>query len=107
LKCAFEDLKCLLAKYERLLESAQGSSVSSEVIQEIASVIERADAGYLLEEIPKAIDETLEGVTRVSRLVHAMKEFSHPGTTNKTLVDLNHAIESTLTVAGNEWKRVG
>jgi PAS domain S-box-containing protein len=106
LKCAFEDLKSLLAKYERLLESAQGNTISSEVIQEVASVIERADAGYLLEEIPRAIDEALEGVTRVSLLVHAMKEFSHPGTTNKTLVDLNHAIESTLTVAGNEWKRV-
>ncbi len=106
LKCAFEDLKGLLAKYERLLKSAQGNTTSSEVVQEVASVIERADAGYLLEEIPRAISETLEGVTRVSLLVRAMKEFSHPGTTNKILVDLNHAIESTLTVAGNEWKRV-
>ncbi len=33
-----------------------------------------------------------------------MKEFSHPGTREKILLDLNHAIESTITVARNEWK---
>ena len=67
---------------------------------------EHADAGYLLEEIPKAIDQTLEGVTRVSTLVSAMKEFSHPDTKEKVLLDLNHAINSTITVARNEWKYV-
>jgi signal transduction histidine kinase len=35
-----------------------------------------------------------------------MKEFSHPGTKEKTMVDLNHAIESTIAVARNEWKYV-
>jgi signal transduction histidine kinase len=38
--------------------------------------------------------------------VRAMKEFSHPGGGEKTLVDLNHAIESTLTVSRNEWKYI-
>jgi signal transduction histidine kinase len=66
----------------------------------------RVDAAYLLEEIPKAIDQTLEGVTRVSTLVSAMKEFSHPGTKEKVSLDLNHAIECTITVARNEWRYV-
>jgi signal transduction histidine kinase len=35
-----------------------------------------------------------------------MKEFSHPGSKEKVLVDLNHAINSTITVARNEWKYV-
>ncbi len=35
-----------------------------------------------------------------------MKEFSHPGTDVKTNIDLNKAIESTITVARNEWKYV-
>jgi signal transduction histidine kinase len=35
-----------------------------------------------------------------------MKEFSHPGTDAKTNIDLNRAIESTITVARNEWKYV-
>jgi PAS domain S-box-containing protein len=106
LKDAFQDLKSLLASYEQLLAAAKANALSSETVEEIATAVEHADAGYLLEEIPKAIDQTLEGVGRVSKLVSAMKEFSHPGTKEKTPLDLNHAIESTLTVARNEWKYV-
>ena len=35
-----------------------------------------------------------------------MKDFAHPGTKEKYFVDLNKAIESTITVARNEWKYV-
>jgi signal transduction histidine kinase len=35
-----------------------------------------------------------------------MKEFSHPDSAEKTATDLNRSIESTITVARNEWKYV-
>jgi PAS domain S-box-containing protein len=106
LKDAFGDLKGLLTLYEQLLSAARSGNLSGETIQEMGEAIDRGDAGYLLEEIPKAIDQTLEGVTRVSTLVSAMKEFSHPGTKEKVPLDLNHAIESTIIVARSEWKYV-
>jgi PAS domain S-box-containing protein len=106
LKDAFQDLTSLLANYESLLAAVKADSVSPKMVQEITAAVERADAGYLLEEIPKAIGQTVEGITRVSKLVSAMKEFSHPGTKEKIPLDLNHAIESTITVARNEWKYV-
>jgi signal transduction histidine kinase len=106
LKDAFQDLKILLTSYDRLLAGAKDKVLSDETVQEIAAAVQRADGGYLLEEIPKAIEQTLEGITRVSTLVSAMKEFSHPGTKEKTPLNLNHAIESTITVARNEWKYV-
>lgn len=64
------------------------------------------DLAYLLREIPLAIEQSLQGVERVTKIVRAMKEFSHPGTDEKTAIDLNYAIESTLTVARNEYKYV-
>jgi PAS domain S-box-containing protein len=106
LKDAFQDIRSLLEAYKRLLEAAQSDCLSGETVQETTAAVERADTGYLLEEIPKAIDQALEGVTRVATLVGAMKEFSHPGTKDKTPLDLNHAIESTITVSRNEWKYV-
>ncbi|MGA8271230.1 MAG: MHYT domain-containing protein [Candidatus Sulfotelmatobacter sp.] len=106
LKEAFQDLKNLLVQYERLLPAAKGNAMSSETVQAVATEVEQIDAAYLLEEIPKAIEQTLEGINRVSTLVSAMKEFSHPGTKEKILLDLNHAIQSTITVARNEWKYV-
>jgi signal transduction histidine kinase len=42
----------------------------------------------------------------VAKIVKAIKEFSHPGSAEKKGVDLNKAIETTITVARNEWKYV-
>jgi PAS domain S-box-containing protein len=106
LKDAFQDMKSLLANYERLLSAAKSNALSSEIVQEVKEAVERTDIGYLLEEIPKAIEQTLEGVNRVSTIVGAMKEFSHPSTKEKIPLDLNRAINSTITVARNEWKYV-
>jgi PAS domain S-box-containing protein len=72
---------------------------------DIAALLESVDIRYLREEIPKAIAQSLEGVERISKIVGAMKEFSHPAV-DKAPHDLNRAILSTITVASNEWKYV-
>ncbi len=59
---------------------------------------------YLQDEVPMAIEQLLEGVDQVSRIVLAMKEFSHPGPAEKIPVDINRAIESTVLVSKSEWK---
>jgi PAS domain S-box-containing protein len=106
LKDSFSDLKNLLTNYERLMAAAKSKSLSSAMIEEIGNAAQQTDTEFLLEEIPRAIDQTLEGVSRVAKLVSAMKEFSHPGTKEKVSQDLNHAIDNTITVARNEWKYV-
>jgi PAS domain S-box-containing protein len=106
LQDAFQDLKSLLSSYERWFSAAGKNGLSGALLEEAAATVDKADAGYLLEEIPKAIDQTLEGVSRVAALVNAMKEFSHPDTKEKSPLDLNRAIASTITVARNEWKYV-
>jgi signal transduction histidine kinase len=68
--------------------------------------MEALDLDYLIEEIPRAIQQSQEGVTRVARIVSAMKDFSHPSSDGKNLVDLNQAITTTITVSRNEWKYV-
>ncbi len=66
----------------------------------------KADWHDLLEEIPRAISQTLEGVDRVVTIVRAMKEFAHPETKGVAPCDLNKAIRNTFTVARNELKYV-
>ncbi|HEY1242329.1 MAG TPA: CHASE domain-containing protein [Bryobacteraceae bacterium] len=61
---------------------------------------------YLRREVPKAIGQLIEGINQVARIVRAMKEFSHPGTVEKSPTDINRAIESTILVSKNEWKYV-
>jgi len=42
----------------------------------------------------------------VAKIVRAMKEFSHPDGENKVPIDINKSIDTTITVARNEWKYV-
>ena len=103
---AFGDLKALLDSQALLLNSARRGVVPPQLIADVDAAAKTADWDYLSAEIPKALSQSLEGIERVTKIVQAMKEFSHPGTTEKTALDLNHAIENTLTVCHSEWKYV-
>lgn len=70
------------------------------------SVVGHTDFAYLDEEVPAALEQSLEGIDRVTKIVRAMKEFSHPSHDRMSATDLNRAIDSTITVARNEWKYV-
>jgi PAS domain S-box-containing protein len=106
LKDTFAELVALNVGYARLLAAVRSREVTPQILEEASLAVEKVDVDYLFEEIPKAIEQTQEGISRVAGLVGAMKEFSHPGTGERVLLDLNHAIESTITVARNEWKYV-
>jgi len=67
---------------------------------------EECDLDFIMAEMPRAIQQSLEGARRVAHIVRAMKEFSHPDSAEKSDTDLNQGILSTITVARNEWKYV-
>jgi signal transduction histidine kinase/DNA-binding response OmpR family regulator len=106
LKDAFGNINALLDKLHRLLEAAKSGCLTAEIMAELETSLNDPELHYLNSEIPKAIDQSLEGVGRVAGIVRAMKEFSHPGTDQKQNVDLAHAIENALTISRNEWKYV-
>ncbi len=103
LQGAFRDLVGVLEAYEGGRREAAGGAAH---LAEIESAIGKADLDYLRVEVPRSIEQTLEGVARVANIVRAMKDFSHPGGEVKIPSDLNRMIESTLTVSRNEWKYV-
>jgi len=103
---AFGDFDNLFGKFDRLLQAAKQGNLTDELVAEVEAAVHEADVDYLTEEAPKAIGQSLEGIERVADIVRAMKEFSHPGNGQKQAIDLNRAIQSTLTVSRNEWKYV-
>lgn len=106
LQDAFADLSGVLAAYREMLRSARGGSMSDALVAQVEQAEAAADLEFLLTEIPAAIQQSIEGVERVSGIVRAMKEFSHPGVDQKSAIDINKAIDGTITVARNEWKYV-
>ena len=64
------------------------------------------DWDWLRQEVPKAISQSLEGVRRISKIVSAMRRFSHTGGGEREQVDLNEALDATLTIAQNQIKHI-
>ena len=96
----------LIQLYGQLREQIREGAPAPELTAEIDRILEATDLDFILEEIPVALDETLEGLDHIADIVRSMKEFSHPGGKDKELTELNRAIQSTITVTRNEWKYV-
>ncbi len=86
--------------------------LGSEGVEKEAALLEmrtlagKADLEFLSKELPAALTQSRDGIARVAEIVKAMKDFSHPGAAGIQHIDLNRAIESTATVARNEWKYI-
>ncbi len=98
---AAHDITAFMVQVQQIIKTAP-----QEIAEALNTALEEMDWEYLAEEIPLAISQSHEGVKRVSSIVRAMKEFSHPGSKNKESLNLNQIIKTTVTVARNEWKYV-
>ncbi len=83
-----------------------GAEPSPETLVELRARLKRARLPYLEKQVPRAIEQSLEGLSRVATIVRAMKVFSHDSRGEKAEVNLRESIESTVTIARNEWKYV-
>ena len=100
------DLEHVFAAYTGLLQWLRTQGPLPPELAALLAAAEKVRLDYLRREIPVAISDAEEGLARVTKIVRAMKNFSHPGQDTFTPIDLNQAIESTLTVSRNEWKYV-
>jgi two-component system, NtrC family, sensor kinase len=95
----------LLEQYRGAVQRMAGA-VPDEIAGRLKQAEQACDLEFIRDEVPRAIEQSLDGSRRVAKIVRAMKEFSHPDSAEKTATDLNRAVESTITVARNEWKYV-
>jgi two-component system NtrC family sensor kinase len=98
---AYQELIRVVEVYRGLLDTSNpiGWVERQERVREAEAGI---DFDYLEKEIPSAVEQTLEGIERVSRIVRAMKTFSHPGHQEQVPADLNEALEATVTVTRHQ-----
>ena len=106
LHSAFADLTQLLDACISAVDALPPGSAAEALRAEIARRSEQHDLEFLRAELPRAFERIFDGVGRVSTIVKAMKEFAHPDTEEQSPADLNHALETTLLVASNEYKYV-
>jgi PAS domain S-box-containing protein len=103
---SFEVLVRLLHTYSAWFEAHSDPDLSAMLTRELTELKKRDDPDYLLEEVPRALEQTLEGIDRIRTIVKSIKDFAHPGPQEKSPLDLNRAVENTVAVSRNEWKYV-
>lgn len=95
-------------KFFEVIREASGQlekSGNTEWAEKVHQAIEEYDIEYILQEVPKASDQIVGGVTRVSNIIKSMKEFSHPGRGVLEKADVNQLIQSTLVIVKEDNKK--
>ena len=78
-KNCFEEIEDIISIYQQLIDRTKAGQLTPKILAEIEQKLEKADFEYLAEKIPVSIDQTIEGLDRVARIVRTMEEFSRPG----------------------------
>jgi signal transduction histidine kinase/HAMP domain-containing protein len=105
-RTSMTDVAAVIRAYRDLRCAAQSSEPLAEALKLAEDAEKAADLDYVLQNVPTALDSSIEGLERIATIVRSMKEFAHPDQAQKTHGDLNQAIRSTLVIAHNEYKYV-
>ena len=96
----FDSITRLLSLYRHLLSEQQ----QPELMEQVHELEEKEDLAYILEDMPLAIAQSLEGMSQIVRIVQAMKGFSHVGPSRIANINVNQALENTLLVSRSSYK---
>src|SRR3954464_11830126 len=96
---AVSDLRGMLAWYQACVRVlAQGRH--ARLLDEMDAMERRIDLEHLLDEMPKAILQSLEGIAQVASCASAFREYVEGG--EGSPADLAHAVDVALTVSRND-----
>ena len=89
----------VIAAYE-----AAEAKVGPNTCPEVSQIKKTVDFNYLREDIPSLLKESQDGLSRVTRIVQDLKDFSHVDESNWQCASLEQGMDSTLNVVSNEIK---
>ncbi|MBV8632894.1 MAG: PAS domain-containing protein [Burkholderiaceae bacterium] len=87
--------------YDSILSAGKGAQESASAAEQLKA---KVDLEFLREDVVQLVKESMDGLTRVKNIVQSLKDFSHVGETDWQYADLQQGLESTLTIANNEFK---
>jgi signal transduction histidine kinase len=93
------DMLKLLAAYGK-----SEQSLPDAVVEELRQMKHDADFDFLRDDIVALLDDSLDGLKRVTRIVQDLKNFSHVDESERQWANLETGLESTLRVVWNELK---
>ncbi len=101
-----DNLTFLSRSFEKITPILTALHSAASVDPIILESINNTDIEFLAEEIPLALVQSQEGIERITKIVTAMKSYSHPSQGKKQMTDLGELLRTAGTVARNEWRYV-
>lgn len=105
-RSSFVSLLNLLDAALAVTETVRSSGSHPELASALNVALEAADLDFVREQLPIALEQAVEGLSRIATIVNAMKNFSHPSGGAVQPADLEAIIRAVVIVAQNEWKYV-
>lgn len=81
-----------------------GNGAIHKVIEDIQKVKDEIDLDFIIDDYENVIAESIDGTTRVAKIVSDLKDFSHVDKAELEHADINKGIESTINIVWNELK---
>ncbi|MBN2752389.1 MAG: PAS domain-containing protein [Rhodospirillaceae bacterium] len=103
LENAIPDLVTLVSLYHETLSHAD---LPEEIRRRVQDAEHAIDLSFLSSEGEKAVHQATSGIRAISRIVTAIKTFSHPGHIDPVPVDINSVIRDAVVVSRNQWKHI-
>jgi two-component system, NtrC family, sensor kinase len=103
---AIRDIGGVVGRFQTLQQSVLDGAPATADAQAAAAHAAEVDLPFLIDEVPRALDRSAEGLSRIATIVRSMKQFAHVDSPDMTAIDLNAAIRATLEIARHEYRYV-
>ncbi|WP_430473807.1 sensor histidine kinase [Thalassospira lucentensis] len=96
------NLEFLSDSFSELVRAVQcdGSSASATLN------LDKDKIDFMSEEIPLAIDESIQGLDRIAEIVRGIRKFAHPATDDVELISITEEIDTAITLTRNQVKHI-
>ena len=102
LKGYAKDFLKILRAYQAVEQTRMTDTESMDRLKQMKADF---DLDFLCEDMPQLIDESIDGLSRVRRIVQDLKGFAHADVQHQwELADLHKCLDTTLNIANNEIK---
>ena len=101
---SFEEIMRLVNTYKNLMMTCHTDEDKENAKTLIFELEKKINLSFLASEMPDALSQTKDGISRIRKIVNAMKQYSHFNNEEKKPADINQSLENAEIITRNEWK---
>lgn len=106
LQRAFDKLLKLVEAQGAVIDAVRGAEPTALPLEAADAARRDVKLDYLMRQVPRAVEQSLQGLEQISSIAKALKELSHRSGVEKQPSDLHDLIEGVTVVGRSEWRHV-